>query len=336
MNQRLFLSVFFLLILAGSFIRVTKLNEFPIDEGRADMLDTIISQIKDYTEGGDPYTTFVTGKGRTLPRFYLPVLWLSYTPFYMVGVDIRFLNLIVQMFILLLLLHCFLKSENNSPLLFLASIALFCFSKQKIAEVLDVQTAVFWLFYALVLWGEWNQKHWVTHLCIPVVLVCRHPAVLFFLPFFLYLLLENRKRFWNLVLHCAVLCPLLIFPFMKNPRNILDCILYFGGSFKDVPVDITSRFFGLSSLLQRTGTTFLQWPLQLSGLVAMLWMVLKKKCRGPLEALALGGISYITFMLFVSATPQYVWAEPLILIYFLMNRPMRKSDPLIVQRSYTE
>ena len=80
-------------------------------------------------------------------------------------------------------------------------------------------------------------------------------------------------------------------------------------------------FYGLSSILQRSHLTWLQAPLQVSGLAASLYFIFKRKEFDSVQALALGGVSYTTFIVLVSSTPQYVWAELLFLIYFLMNRP---------------
>jgi hypothetical protein len=322
-----FLLIFFAMVYWGMHERIQLIQTLPIDIKRADMLPNLLAGLADVAQGRNPYHAHVFAD-RVIPHFYLPVLWISYLPFYMAGVDVRWLNILSQLIIFLGLLYAFLRrgsyrnwSFEASGLLFLVIIAVSVFSKQFSREVVDLHTGPFWLFYSLLLMsfcGGWNKT---TFILIPLVVLCRETAILFVLPFFAFLFRFHRARFyealfWSFGIGLAIAGPFVLL----SPGGFFAGVKFYSNHVYAAPWQDMVAHFGLCGVIKKQGLIFLQKPLQWSGLVASLLLAFRIKSRNAISYMALGGVAYIPFILLVSITWAYMFTEPLILAVFLLQR----------------
>jgi len=334
--QRITIGLSLALILIGVSGRMKAIRIFPLDRSRADMLLTIQSQIDDFFSGRDPNAPQILEDSTSLPRFYLPGLWLSYAPFHLIGVDIRYLNLVAQTIFCLLILSCFVRKKVYPPLspmvsagIFVLLLGVYLFSKQAVGQLVDVQTGPFWLYYSLFLWAMSFERRHLAYALIPMIVLCRHTAFLLVFPLCIYWArferVELRKVLWFFILGGS-----LAFFFIKNFGNLYQAFQFYALSVNDVPESVMLKFFGPAGMLKRFGFLWLQAPLQTAGvLVAMAISIFRKKLSRR-EALALGGFSYLIFVFLVGTPFGYLYTEPLLLAYFLLN--WRNDDPRPVFR----
>ncbi|MBI4402509.1 MAG: hypothetical protein HY537_00015 [Deltaproteobacteria bacterium] len=333
-KQRVSVGVLALLVIIGAItVRVRALEVMPVDVKRADMIPTVQSQIVDFLEGNNPYSPRTLQEGHTVPRYYLPIIWLTYTPLYVLGIDIRYLNIAAQVILYLLLLDCFLRKGQFarfgfrvSVIVFIALLAMHAFSKQAIREVTDTQTGPFWLFYCLFLWAMSRQSNQLSFIFLSLVVLCRHAACLLFLPLALYFAKSDRKKLASMSFHFILIACVVLLPFFQYWRNLWEGIAFYSSTTNQTSVEQMMGLFGLAGPLKKLGLLFLQKPLQLSGTLYALWAVLFSM-TDPLGTVALGGVAYLTVILFVGTPFHYLYAEPLILSVFLLVRPSLRRDP---------
>lgn len=332
-ERNLFLFAFAILIYAAIFTRTRTMHQIPLDILRADMLPTVQMQIEDFLSGADPYEPQTVGE-RVIPRAYLPGIWLGYLPLQALGLDIRYLNLFAHLLLYFLLLDCFLRRGsyfgwrfNASATFFLFLVGMHVFSKQAMRELVDVQTAPFWISYSLFLWGTLREKKWVAVLAIPYLLVCRQPAVLLAIPYFVWLLKNDRARAWKTLAVTVGLVSIFLLPFyFRNPSGFLAATLWHLKLLSTVDFNGMARFYGLGCMFNYFHLESWQLPLQALGLAIACGLVWRRSESNPMASLAMGGLSYTWMMLLVPVTFPYVFAEPLILLFFLLQSPMPKTS----------
>ncbi len=323
-----FFAVWSLLVVAAIVLRVNALKAYPMDPWRADMLPAVMTQLRDFLSGASPYGSVRLDTGEEIVRVYWPVLWGSYFPFYLAGIDIRYLNLTAHLVFYLLLTDCFLQRRSffgwgfgPSAALFIAVMALHVFSKQAIRDVYDIQTGPYWLFYSLFLWAICRDKFNVATLALPFVLLCRQPAVLLFIPYWVWLAKTDRGRFAK-SLGFAIAGGLAIaLPFVRvDPAGFFRGLTFYASL--AVPLEERLSWYGLSGLLSMFDALWLQLPLQVAGLAACCFWVFKSNRHDTLWAVGAGTVAYAWFLLFVPVTFKYLFVEPLLFLTFLLCRPL--------------
>lgn len=334
-TERLGLLVLFGIIVAwGIWLRVRWIGAAPIDVKQADMLPTVLSQIRDFFSGSDPYAPLPPGPdGRALPRFYLPGLWLAYAPFVGLGLDMRLLNILAHLVLYLLLLDCFLHKGSYagvtakwSAVLFIVPVALHAFSKQAIGDVGGVQTGPFWLSYSIFLWAALRGRPVVAAVMIPWVVLCRHLSFLLVLPYAVWLFRQDRAELRRTLLLSTGIGVVLAIPILLSARNLLDALLFYGVSASQESLERMIRYYSLPGLLAYLGISWLQKPLQIAG--TLFFVTLGFLNRSPLlpVALAIGGCAYLWAIFLMGTGFAYLYWEPLILLLFLLNAPVRAGE----------
>ncbi len=301
------------------------MQQFPLDAARADMLPTVLSQVQDFLAGRSPYGESLLPGAHTVVRCYWPALWGPFIPFFMLGVDIRFLNLLAQLVFYVLITECYLRRKVvfgwgwrlDSTVFFLV-LSLHLFSKQAIRDVYDVQTGALWLFYALFLWSILRERPGLTDVVIPFLILSRQPAFLLVVPYWIWLGKREGRRLRKSLLITLVLALAISLPFL-----ILDANGFFRGIFfyssvaAQTPAEVTLAWHGLLGVLKITGLDSLALPLQVGGLALGIYWAMKNENKDPIFVLGLGALVYAWFMLFVAVTFKYLFIEPVMVLYFL-------------------
>jgi hypothetical protein len=323
-----FFAVWATLMVAAVVLRSNALQRYPIDPSRADMLPAVLTQIRDFLSGVSVYGPARLENGEEIVRLYWPVLWGSYLPFYLVGVDIRYLNLAAHLLFYLLATDCFLRRRSffgwgfcPSSALFIFVLALHVFSKQAIRDVYDVQTGPYWIFYSLFVWAVSRQRPNLAAVIVPFVLLCRQPAFLLFIPYWIWLAKNDRRLCLRSLGLTFILGLGVLLPFLwTDAAGLLRGLTFY--SALSVSVEDSCSWYGLSGFLKALGLLWLQTPLQIGGLGACCWWVFSSKSRNPLTAVGAGVVAYTWFMLFVAITFKYLFVEPLLFLIFLFTWPL--------------
>lgn len=86
-----------LAVLVGSLLRITTMPALKIDPRDGDQLPLVLRAIENLLAGRSPYALFYFPW--PLPLVYLPVTWLVYLPTYLVHLDIRLTNLVLELLV---------------------------------------------------------------------------------------------------------------------------------------------------------------------------------------------------------------------------------------------
>ncbi len=95
----------------GSVLRYLNMRHIPIEPARGDMLPLVQQAIASLTGGRDPYTIY--SMPWQLPLTYLPLTWLAYAPTYLLGLDLRWTNVVAEVGLLAALGFVGRRSENR-------------------------------------------------------------------------------------------------------------------------------------------------------------------------------------------------------------------------------
>jgi len=322
----LFLIFFLIIVGTGTFQRIQRIHQTPLNPDRADMIPCILAGFDSVMQGKSPYHPQKLFDGTYRPHYYPPTLWMGYLPFYLMGVDIRYWNLIAQLLIFLVLLDVFARLPYErqkiwpNQIIFLALIALVAFSKQLIRDTADVHTATLTFTYAVFIWSVFRRWTWVTRLIIPILILSRESGFLLVLPYFFFLFLSQRKEFYRTTGIALVIGMLFVIPFiLASPKEFFGSTIYYASiAHTHSPATLLS-YYGLGGVLKVLGLNFLAWPFRLIGLVWSLVFLYRNRSKAnAISALAFGAISYLIFMLFVPITWNYVYIQSLFLTLFLL------------------
>lgn len=97
--------------IVGALLRITTLPALPIDPRDGDQLPLVLAATKNLLAGRSPYGLFFFPW--PLPLVYLPVTWLAYLPTYLLHLDIRLTNLILELLVAAALLFSLRQDEHR-------------------------------------------------------------------------------------------------------------------------------------------------------------------------------------------------------------------------------
>jgi hypothetical protein len=325
LKKGIFLFLFAAILVASIQVRITRIHKQPIDIHQADMLPLVRAGLQVAVQGHNPYRPYLLEDGLVHPGYYLPSLWMIFVPSQLLGIDIRWTTIIVQIISYLLLANLFLSRQKYlwsfeiSALIFLAMIGLHSFSKLQVGQVSAVHTAAFSLWLSLFAWSVLRGVSWLIPLVVPLLILAREPAMIFFLPYAAYLFKGQRQLFLRYLGIITLIGLAITLPFIAASGSEFFAVFRSYVSMTESNTwQAMMQHYGLCGPLKRVGLITLQPLLQISGLVTAFLLIFKGSCRSAGQALALGGLSYIPFILFVSMTWGYLFVEPLLLVYFLM------------------
>jgi hypothetical protein len=333
-RKRFLIFLFLSLIGYGLTLHSKKILSYKADIAMADMIPAVTSGLEDIENLKSPYRSHVLSDGRVCPAYYLPGLWSVYLPFHLIGIDIRFAGVFSLLIFYFFLLELFLQRGLFKPYLlsaalFLLIIGLHLFSKIIGRQILYGHTAAFTIYLSTFLWSVCRRKFLLTALVLPLLFLSREMACFFALPYLFYLFRWERKDFYR-CLKIGILIGLLItVPFLiASGTAFFDALFWYAKTTSNNTWQSMNQYYGLCGFLKWAGLVFLQPVFQLSGLVSAFYSLSQRKEKPEPEiALALGGIAYIPFIMFVSTTWNYLFLEPIVLLCFLLtlNRAKRVS-----------
>ena len=108
-----------------------------------------------------------------------------------------------------------------------------------------------------------------------------------------------------------------VLPFSGLPEAFRKGVQFYAGEANAIETKELFKYIGLVVPLREWGIFWMQRPLQLSGLLIAVYLVVRRANLNLMDGLALGGMSYFTLLIFVTIPFHYVYAETLQLVTYL-------------------
>ena len=180
-TRNLFLFFTLLIVLIGLVLRCLVILTVPVNVLTADMLPLIEKAALALQAGQNPYQVYYFPY--PMPLTFLPGLWLPYYPMVALGLDPRWIGLLMWLLISALLVWIILETgtQRRSPFYFLIGaidVALLQFSPELIAFHAIGHTFTLWLWLALVCFGIYKGWDVLTAIGLGLILSSRQTAVI--------------------------------------------------------------------------------------------------------------------------------------------------------------
>jgi hypothetical protein len=181
-SRNIFLFSILLIVLAGLVLRGLVILTVPINVLTADMLPLIEKAVLALQAGQNPYHVYYFPY--PMPLTFLPGLWLPYYPLVALGLDPRWIGLLIWLLISVGLVWIILETGTKQPspfyfLLGAINLAILQFSPDLISFHAIGHTFTLWLWLTLVCFGIYKGWDVLTAVGLGLVLSSRQTAVVF-------------------------------------------------------------------------------------------------------------------------------------------------------------
>ena len=261
-------------VLLGAALLLRGMARLPIDPAVADMLPLVERALSRLRAGQSPYAVYRLPW--ELPLTYLPLTWLSYLPPYLLGLDLRWSNLLCGLALAAAAARPLWRlppPRAEAPLLLLAA---FCLRPTLLDWSLRTAAPPFWLLLFLLLRALSARAAAPAALALGAALAAS-PLGAVALPFAaLHLVLRRRRQAASILGGAALLCAALVAPFcLWAPGDFRYGVLrWFNDNdlFPRLAWRLSREWahnLGLSGLLWQAGAEALLKPAQALLLVAL-------------------------------------------------------------------
>lgn len=316
-----------LVILAGLIIRVAVIVTVPPDAPIADMLPLINAASLALHAGQNPYQVYYVP--HPLPLTFLPGLWLPYYPLIVLGLDPRWLGLLIWLVISAVLVMLLAQSSQKEPSPFLFCLgainhSLLQFSPEFFLFHAFGHTFPLWGWLALTCFGIIQKNDWITALGLGLVLASRQTTLVLIPILAVYWVrahgLGGALRFFGVTLGVFLVLTL---PFaVQSPAQMfLTPIEHYQSlaavDFNLGPQSYMTYSIGFAYILQKlagvSSLTFLNGLVLL--VVSLMSFYLSKNRQRVLIGMAAG---LVWFNLFTPIPWSYVYYPELIILSFAL------------------
>ncbi|MFH1435093.1 MAG: hypothetical protein ABIJ56_05210 [Pseudomonadota bacterium] len=228
-------------VVAGTALRVIALRQWELNAFLRDMLPLIESALSSFVDGRNPYRLYYLT--HDVPLTYMPVMWLSYLPAWLAGIDIRWMNVCFALLTSVLIyrwggvapggnvagrpgagrLAGRLLPRESGPLFLMAAIA-FMFQTEIFWNTVHGEPPAYWLWLALMLTCVQSGRLLSASVLLGVAIATRHFSILF-VPFFAVWLKAIGCAWKDViarVLVAGAVAVALVLPWlMRNPDSFL-------------------------------------------------------------------------------------------------------------------
>ncbi len=197
-------------VVAGIALRVIAIRQWELNAFLRDMLPLIESALSSFMDGRNPYRLYFLT--HDVPLTYMPVMWLSYLPAWLAGIDIRWMNVLFALLTSVLIyrwggvaaggnvtgrtavarLAGRLIPRETGPLFLMAAIA-FMFQTEIFWNTVHGEPPAYWLWLALMLTCVQSGRLLAASILLGAAIATRHFSILL-IPFF---------AVWLKVIGCA-------------------------------------------------------------------------------------------------------------------------------------
>jgi len=294
---------------------------FPLHGDRSDMLPNIISTVRQWLAGNNPYRWYDVGTHRA-PITYMPLLWMAYAPFVGVNLDPRWITPLAQIALLAISWVAVRGHLRAGWWGYLVWIALnpFLFIRH------DAHVFLIWPFLAAALLCM-QYRRWTAASVLWGLLVVLRTSLWVIFPFYLAFLWWNAG--WRTAIKggliAAALILLITAPFLLGSwSGFIDGVIAYPRTVAQqmptapwLQVSNWTIAFSAVPLLYKAGLIPYIERIQMAVVGAMfLWMMWRRPALA--EALRIMGITFALFLLLNPLIEAYMYAPLLILIAFAL------------------
>ena len=228
-------------VAAGIALRVIALRQWELNAMLRDMLPLIESALSSFVDGRNPYRLYYLT--HDVPLTYMPVMWLSYLPAWLAGIDIRWMNVLFALLTSVLIyrwgavapggnmsgrvgmarLAGRLLPRETGPLFLMAAIV-FMFQTEVFWNTVHGEPPAYWLWLAAMLTCVQSGRLFAASILLGVAIATRHFSILF-VPFFAIWLKANGSTWKDVIARVFVagaVAVALVLPWlMRNPDSFL-------------------------------------------------------------------------------------------------------------------
>jgi len=297
-----------------------------------DMLEIIEFAARDFLAGSNPFRPYLTVSGKEVPFAYWSGIWLPYVPFVALGLDMRLLNLLAVVGLVLLFEKAAYKS-GYAPLIASLTIYPFLLSPPVMKMILLGHLWMYWLAACAAVLLIARERHLVAAALLGFCLASRPTALSMVVPLAVYIWSRYGA---GRTMHMAAVTLAVTLAF-----NLPFAIVY-GKVFWDNSYGVLGRVsqelvhFSLAGYFKDAGLDFMNKPLQVVIMLASMTIVILRKNMPVQHIIMLAGLTYIWMVLFNSYATRYVYFTGFLLIdlglvLLMVNGYMDQDNKRITQ-----
>jgi len=208
-------------LISGVFFRGIAIPKWQINGFIRDMLPLVESALRSLFEGRNPYRVYFLS--HDVPLTYLPVMWMTYLPAWVINLDIRWMNIFLSSLTCILIYFSnfyFIKNSEiqnlnfkervrkiisfEPPSIFLVAVAIFSFHPEIFWNSIHAETPVYWFWLTLMLFCAVKGYYTASSILFGFVIATRHFGIIFF-PFYILYLRACGLSFKSIFSH-GLLC----------------------------------------------------------------------------------------------------------------------------------
>ncbi|MFH1435020.1 MAG: glycosyltransferase family 87 protein, partial [Pseudomonadota bacterium] len=338
-------------LVAGTFLRALSVYQW---EGcPRDMIVLIHQAALRFLDGYNPYRIHFCG--HDLPLTYLPLLWLSYVPAVLAGLDPRVMSVIYAACCAVIIYRWKGKKEHAGVFMFLAVV--WFFQAEVLWATVFAESAPFWLLACLFMWAVARGRKVEACLFFGLMLGVRHFALLF-LPFALVWFMTRggrddadaaarRNISWKGLVYPAVsgvMATAVIAPaILANSRAFFFGTLHWLTSFGLVHRDWWDQELSLAPLFYAGHIEHMLLWIQIGLLASAFLVFLVLAWRRKFAPRFVGGtvwafcsMAYIGFLLFNLIVWRHLHVMGFMLVMFALAVRINQGGPAVRQASALE
>lgn len=275
------------------------------NESGGDMLQIIEFASRDFVAGSSPYRPYLTVSGKEVPFAYWPGVWLPYSPFVALGLDMRLLNLVAAVG-LLLLFEKATKDSGHASLIAALTVYPFVLSPSVMKMMIIGHLWLYWLAGTAAALLLARGRLLAAAILLGFCLASRPTALFIIVPLAAYIWSRYGLR-RTLGLGAVTLGVTLAFN--------LPFALAYGQAFWENSYGVLGGVsqklvhFSLAGYFKDAGMDFMNKPIQMGIMVASMAVVVFAKKLPVQRIVMLAGLTYVWMILLNSYATRYVYFE---------------------------
>ena len=298
-----------LLMMFVIVVYAEEIQKTPLNIQQSDMIPMTLAGLSDFTQGKNPYCSRILEGNHYQPGLYIPGIWLPYLPAFLLGIDIRWTNILPTL-ILFIIILLNMNSSGSATLrwqLFFLLITV-SFSKVFRTQPASGHLVLLETTYPLFIWSVLHKRTQWTGWLLAFLINSREIACVLVFPFLLYSYWHRRELFRNWLIKFMVVTVVLNLPFIVWAGSaFFDQSREYQRTFVATHADQMLAHWGTLGILKEWGMAHWGGRLQLFGIFSVSLFANRIKEEA---AIVWGAISWLWIILLMPTTWAYLFIQP--------------------------
>ncbi len=308
-------TILWIVLAWGVCLRILGIVLLPVDPSIADMLFCIERSGEALLRGQNPYAlTYQWDPEHVFPLVYFPLYWLPYVPFEALHLDLRWLNLLAQVGLMVVLLRLVRGHWDDARvcLVFLA----FALMPDMVVSVVYRQTSLYWFMIALFAVLVYRERWRGAGITISALIAMQIPAFVLLFAYLLYL--WHRRGFraallqglMSLAFFALTFAPFLSVGVAGLKHATFDYLVSVSGRQNWAE---TLRYLSIGALAKKVGLRWILNFVQIAAVLATGAFYASRRQRGFLGFLETALFGTVCFLWFAPYVFIYYWFPAVLL-----------------------